>query len=236
MCDQGGLPGAALLDRSDLYFFDYPAQNELVKASASDLAGFLHLLFPMPDMSLFFQDQSARADIRNPWHPYRTLLLVGHSLGALVIRECVENQFRLPGGQPPAWVSACKLCLLGGAHIGFRPRGWTGFISEVAPQMLLSIPRLWRAFHDLQTTSQVIVELRKRTEALAAARPELRCFRAHLLYGTKECLVEPGEFDCDYTMSWVENVGHIQICKPDKAFPDPINFVTSDGQSTTAKA
>jgi esterase/lipase superfamily enzyme len=70
LCDSPNLPGSAVLEKSDLYFFDYPAQKAFVKNSASDLGTFLLSLFPRPLMELFHFVESDRAAIRDPWLPY----------------------------------------------------------------------------------------------------------------------------------------------------------------------
>ena len=236
LCDTGATTGSALLDRSDLYFFDYPAQSGFVKASAHELSTFLGRVFPTPDMKLFFYEDACRAAIRNSWTPYTKVVLVGHSLGAVVIRECVENQFRLPGELTPAnWVQACEVRLFGAAHLGFQPSGWKDFVFEALPSALTSFPKIWRAFNDLRQDSTTLRDLRNRTQLLASSRPSATCFRAHLLYGTKEAVVIPGEFDCDYRIRWLEGLNHTQVCKPTQNFREPIGFV-GDERSTPANA
>ena len=237
LCDSPDVPDAAFFEHSDLYFFDYPAQKAFVKHSASELAEFLNRLFPRPAMDLFHLGEEQRVAVRAPWIPYSQLILVGHSLGAVVIRECIENQFRLPHNRGvPTWIGMCEIRLFGAAHIGFKVSGRKELLYSLSPEILLSFPLLWRAFSDLQPSSSVLVSLRSRTESLAKLNPEQKCFRALLLYGTEEDIVIPGEFDCDYVLEWQKGMNNTQVCKPDESFRDPIKVVTRHAEAESARA
>jgi pimeloyl-ACP methyl ester carboxylesterase len=237
LCDNENVPGADILEQSDLYFFDYPAHKAFVKESANRLAQFLGCLFPEPAMDLFYFREEDRRSIREPWLAYRRLLLVGHSLGAVVVRECIENQFRaFSSHQPPPWISICEIRLFAAAHLGFKPSGFKELLFKLAPREFTSLPAIWRAYSDLQSTSSVLVDLKKRTEKLAAVRPELKCTSALLLYGTREDVVVPGDFDCDYTIEWQDDSNHTQVCKPAEDFTNPLRFITRNAHSDQASA
>jgi hypothetical protein len=154
-----------------------------------------------------------------------------------VIRECIENQFRLSRDSGvPAWTEICSIRIFGAAHVGFRFSVLKDLSYTLSPDMITSLPRIWRAFSDLQSTSNVLIDLRRRTEKLAKVSPKLKCFRAMLLYGTEEDVVIPGEYDCDYALEWQSGANHTQVCKPDDQFTDPINFVTSHAFTDSANA
>ena len=118
LCDSDELKGRGIWARSDLYFYDYGAEHDFVKRSASGLGHFLERLFPQAQTLLLGLSHAESLKIRNPWLAYSRLILVGHSLGAVVIRECLENKLRDSSGTDgiPAWVSACELRLFAAAH------------------------------------------------------------------------------------------------------------------------
>ncbi|HEX7360318.1 MAG TPA: alpha/beta fold hydrolase [Bryobacteraceae bacterium] len=236
LCDSKRVPGAETLARSDLFFFDYPAHKAFVKDSATELTKFMSRLFPRPTMELFGLTEDLRNDIRSPWLPYTRVLLVGHSLGAVVIRECIENQFRLADDmRRGAWIETAEISLFAPAHIGFKFSGIKELVFHLSPDIITSIPSLYRAFFDLQEKSNLLRDLRRRTERRAIEHSTLKCFRARALYGSKEDVVIPGEFDCDYTPEWVQGRNHVEICKPDAVFTHPIQFVTYDVRKTRAR-
>jgi hypothetical protein len=77
--------GAELWSTTDAYFFDYGAEKDFVARSSQALGEFLIKLYPNP-RGLFKSTAPVRFDL-----PYAQILLVGHSLGAVVIRQCVAN-------------------------------------------------------------------------------------------------------------------------------------------------
>jgi len=234
LCDSALLKDAAMWARSDLYFYDYGAEKDFVKRSAHGLGVFLERIFPAPDMSIFGLKPDDATKIRDPWLRYSRLVLVGHSLGAVVIRECVENRLRGSRSVLPAWAHACELHLFASAHLGFQFSGWKELLYRLAPKYFTSIPMMWRAFNDLQKKSDTLTDLRQRTEKLAPANPQVA---ALLMYGDMEDVVVPGEFDCDPTpMNWVDGHDHVSLCKPNPYFTEPFDFVIKNDTTRQAGA
>lgn len=234
LCDSDLLDDADLWACSDLYFYDYGAEKDFVKRSAHGLSSFLPRVFPMPEMSLFGLLSADATRIRSPWLPYSRLVLVGHSLGGVVIRECLENCLRQPQAGVPSWAAACELRLFAPAHLGFQFAGWKELLYRLAPRYITSIPLLWRAFNDLQRQSSALADLRRRTEQLAPSHPQVA---ARLMYGEQEDVVVAGDFDCDPTpMDWVSGHDHMSVCKPSQNFKKPLEFVMTNGTGIPARA
>jgi pimeloyl-ACP methyl ester carboxylesterase len=128
---------------SDLYFFDYDAENNHLGASSEALDVFLRSVYPDPPSALFRYSMSEldwadkemleteSKDIRTgPW-TYRKLQLVGHSLGGVVIRHLIAEQARrwaqqtdssLQAPGVPSILSA-RVFLFAPAHLGVAPSG-----------------------------------------------------------------------------------------------------------------
>src|SRR5574340_57384 len=85
----------------DLFFYDYPAEDNVVEVSAANLCAFLDQIFPLPPPELLcvhfsdfdwrLQDDAEIITLREH-HPYSRLVLVGHSLGAVVIRRLLADE------------------------------------------------------------------------------------------------------------------------------------------------
>ena len=84
-------------DKSDLYFFDYPAERNIVAASVKRLQRFISTVYPDPTL-LFAEPQalplSPEVDFSSlrGAKPYSKLILVGHSLGAVIIRRFIADE------------------------------------------------------------------------------------------------------------------------------------------------
>src|ERR1017187_3325356 len=86
---------------ADLFFYDYPAEDNFVHASVSRLRAFLNQIYPSPppellevhfkDLDWRLHDDPEVITIREH-RPYARLVLVGHSLGAVVIRRLVADE------------------------------------------------------------------------------------------------------------------------------------------------
>ena len=223
-----------VLGRSDLYFFDYRAEANFINSSASELDAFLKGVFPKPAMILFDLPESKSVLIREPWLPYRHLVLVGHSLGCVVIRACVERQFRAQTAWPP-WLVNSDLRLFASAQGGFSPNGFKGFLA-LALGHLGRYPLAMRAFRELRDKSTALTDLRRRTEKLAVTNPGLGCLRPQLVYGKLENIVASLEYDCDEPAGWIDDHDHISVCKPTTTFLDPFEFVTRNVLKKPARA
>src|SRR5205085_273357 len=135
LCDSRSVPGADVWAVSDVCFFDYGAEEDFVDASAEELGLFIEQVHPVPDAALFGLTPAELTLIRNPWKPYSHIILVGHSLGAVVIRACIERELKkTETGRIPNWISQCELRLFAAAHRGFQPLGWKGLCLILGPK------------------------------------------------------------------------------------------------------
>lgn len=73
----------------DAFFYKYPSINLPIAVNGHDLLKFIKTVFPSPDSSMLH-------DIReSPWVPYKNLVLVGHSEGAVVIRRALVEAYKI---------------------------------------------------------------------------------------------------------------------------------------------
>jgi hypothetical protein len=168
------------------------------------------------------------------------MVLIGHSLGGVVIRQCIANALRInklePSEPMPAWLPNSEVRLFAPAHLGFEPSSYKALLFQLPKwgARLSSSLLFWRAYSDLRKDSTLLRDLRKRTETLAEENHDLRCLHPRLLYGRLEDVVVTGDFDCDFPPEFEDGVGHIGICKPSPRFLKPLEFVANDPLERTA--
>ena len=110
---------APLFAGCDLYFYSYDSLRENAAVNASRLASFVKRVYPEPDFpGAYMMSDAMRQFIPLPAdsgkgirRSYRKLVLVGHSLGGVLIRQLIVNECldfdnqtsgRLPTREAPA--------------------------------------------------------------------------------------------------------------------------------------
>lgn len=236
--------------RCDLFFYQYPSVSNNVSVQASRFLRFLKRYFPTPDKSnlCFPSPDLARMMKDAPLvglpvtQQYRRLVLIGHSLGGVIIRQALvdeaiahENQDSESSGGEIAPVTASCLSaavrLFAPAIFGFRPTHFGGFCYHFMteqPRLRRFLRPLLRAnpiHEELQFGSYRLQQLRNHTEALSGKYPWMQALRAHLMFGAGEHVVYMDRYDCDPVYRIVEAQDHQSICKPHLRYRDPLEFV-----------
>jgi hypothetical protein len=218
-------------NQSDLYFYSYESRRFSIDEHVGTFSRFLEKVFPTP-RSLFAAED---ADLRLT-SGYRELYLVGHSLGAVVVRKAVLDRAtkstrfirRLIGTSDP--LMNARLRLFAPAMLGFRPSNWLGFCSY----MLREIPGVGDWFRaalesqsiiqQLNPESREIQELKTGTEGFAkSSRSE--AFVAHVIFGEDEDLVTRGKYAYDEIGDPIPDQDHRSVCKPTASFSFPLQFI-----------
>lgn len=222
----------------DLYFFDYPAEQNIVIASVRRLKQFISKVYPCPPRELFEADDyhtnpvdPAQIVLRDP-EPYTRLILVGHSLGGVVIRRLVADVLCSHEDATGEAVINAEVRLFAPAHVGFRPAGkmkvaWTSML--IGP-LLRMVAYGNRAFEDLKEGCQLLVQLQRETEQKASEYPHLKCLRPFVLWGELEDVVNPGRYDTDLPsrVQTQPGKGHIDICKITEDYRAPAYFASAE--------
>lgn len=235
---------------SDLFFYDYSAEDNFVQVSVGRLRGFLAEVFPSPWPELFqvsFNDLDWRLPSDNgnvvlrEHHPYSHLVLVGHSLGGVVIRRLVAdealNERARHGGSvgEPVSTLAADVVLMAPAHLGFQPAGGLAML-QLLPfaRLITRAAFLFRAFSNLQPHCQVLDQLERETVSMARVFPNARALRPRLLWGDAEGVVAVGRYDSDspLSMEYVAGKDHVTICKLDLQYRMPAEIVLRKGAAS----
>jgi pimeloyl-ACP methyl ester carboxylesterase len=212
---------------SDLLFVGYRSTKDSVTGVAHALRRELPAFYPQPHPVAFsLNGKSARENLSN----YEQLLIVGHSLGGLIVRRalCDEAQKWLDVGSPAPQPSLldCELRLFSPASAGFRPAGLMGMVQATGVWKTIEmVLRSSSAYTDVQRDSEVIRETRSRTEALVRGGG-FDMLKAHILWANPENVVVSERYTTDWVDdAWPETT-HSSVCKPRKdQFPQPWLFV-----------
>lgn len=164
---------------------------------------------------------------------YKELLLVGHSLGSVIVRRMLcdvahDWHMRLKtdpsAARPP--LLAGQLRLFSPASAGFRPSKTLGLL-RASPAWLAVNLHLRRSssYSDLQPGSLVLTETRRRTEELVDAHDELDSLRAHILWANPDGVVIAERYDSDYLDDALDGKSHRAVCKPNSAYQAPWTMV-----------
>ena len=219
---------SAWVRETDMLFVGYPSTKEAVSASEYRIRKWLPKFFPAPPpTALSINGIDCRPILDNP---YRELVLIGHSLGGLVLRRalteiatiCLQGQ-----GATEEPLLSGRLRLFSPATAGFRPSGHLGRLLSIPPaELTLYIAlRGSPAFRDLEQGSPLIVNTQRRTEKLASEHPGFSALRAEIVWANPENIICSEHYDTDPAPYAVDGKNHVNVCKPQRGYTAPLEFV-----------
>jgi pimeloyl-ACP methyl ester carboxylesterase len=218
---------------TDLLFVGYDSRRDSITGVADRLRYELPRFFPDPEDELL---ECAGARVRDAAEaPYRELLLVGHSLGGVVVRRALCDEGRswikqrhTDAATPkPALLEGCAR-LFSPASAGFRPAGWLGLLRATRGGWGIVEMQLRRssAFTDLQPESEFLKETRRRTELLCEVHGgEVAALQARIAWAQPDNVVLAEYYDSDASSDSVDGTTHRSVCKPHHRYELPWNFV-----------
>lgn len=166
--------------------------------------------------------------------PYRELVLVGHSLGGLILRLVLLQQARtwlledraISSHAPRPPLLDAQLRLFSPASAGFQPAGLLAMLTCVLSAGTVVL-RGAPAFTALRQDSDLLARTRQETEALVGRHSgDLAALRARIMWARPEQVVERDGYETDYEAdSLVPTRGHIAVCKPHVGYEQPRQFV-----------
>ncbi len=213
--------------QADLLFVGYQSLRDNISGVAGRLRRELPRFYPNPlPEAMTVGGVTARDSVT----AYQELVLVGHSLGGVVLRRAmVDTAMRWrEAGQPdpaPSLLTG-QLRLFSPASAGFQAAGLMGAVRATgiwaAIEFVLSSSS---AYTDLQPNSTILTETRVRTEHLATEEG-LAALRAKIVWANPDEVVITERYSTDYVDDPWDGKSHSSVCKPKvKNFEMPWNFV-----------
>jgi hypothetical protein len=221
---------------ADLLFVGYDSTRDSITAVANRIRTELSHFYPKPyQPALDVGGEPLRPDITTG---YRELILVGHSLGGVVLRRalCDAAQTWFDDGCPTEGhiLLTAKTRLFSPASAGFRAAGWLGFLRATSAWTAIeAFLRRSSTYTDLQPGSPVLDELRSQTLQLVTddAGGYMRALRAKIVWANPDDVVIDLRYRTDYVDASWDGFTHTSVCKPrDPQFTRPWQFVqTGEG-------
>jgi hypothetical protein len=247
--------------RCDLFFYGYRSYNQITPLG-EDLVRFisaiaernetltLQIEFALPSSSEKMYGSPLSLSLGRGKERYKNLFLVGHSTGAVVIREAIRLKLReitakahdltawfahelQPGdAEYPDWLVArafagAFLRFFAPAHLGVMAAGHLRAVSILSrmEKVVEAYLRCNPLYQNLRPDSPTLVDLRKETETLYE-KHKVRALKAVSLFGEKEAVVVTGSYCHDEQLPTEKGHSHTSICKPTRQYVKPLEFVT----------
>lgn len=202
------------LTEADLYFYGYDSIFPNLAENARDFRAFLTQVFPEPHSVVaprrILESEhglayGARCIERDA--PYEELVLVGHSLGGLVIRQALVQLSQDQNSDLPPMHVRLFAPALGGVNLS----GVRGLLNPMLP--------LVRAFSgsltDLQARSVVLQRLATQTEELAKSCDlDPSPFESTNIWAENDDVVSPHNYLSDTSIDAGHSTNHRTVCKP----------------------
>lgn len=205
------LPMLKRSDGWDLVFYEYRSLRPAALNSANMLRQFI--------------DDLTKSQSRKMGGDYTNVLVVAHSLGALITRRCMLDAHTL--GRK--WAPVAELLLFGPAHCGatavalgnellssFGPLGAT-----LAAVFQLGAPVL----RDLDPNSTFVADLIAKTNRALAKHAKAPLVAKRVLFGLNDQVVQARDFCSDPPSDTIPGQGHMNVCRPRAPYRQPLKEV-----------
>jgi pimeloyl-ACP methyl ester carboxylesterase len=231
---------AAAFADVDLYFYDYPSTKRSVARATDRFQEFLDAILIQGPFATALEGKtlpglSGLRASKNPksGRAYERVLHVGHSMGAVVLRQAIVRR----GKRLPSTVSANQIppelrlhpVLFAPAHRGFLQGDAlsAAMSSHPAPAILFAWwqIRRARAYPDLKPGSPVLGPLEQQTTAFAAQHRNCPAFVATVQWGDRDDIVYDTEYADDIRSAPLNGKHHRTVCKPSTGFLAPVEAV-----------
>ena len=155
---------------------------------------------------------------------YNNILIVAHSLGAIVVRRALI----LAKTENKEWIKSCKMILFAPAHRGARIQK---LVTESLPSIgkiltglgFITIPIL----DDLKPNSVTLNNLLHDSLHLLKNKQGDFTIASQIIWANKEIIVHNEQFCKDPIPVLVEDKCHTTICKPDDTYLTPYQIVVN---------
>lgn len=199
---------------SDIFFYGYDSLKTQASNSSLRFYKFLKsLLSPAPNKKRGIGEN----------FNYEKIVLVGHSLGSVLIRCALLDAQR----ENALWLTRTKMVLFAPAHKGARVRGilvasLTGMLKIFGGIGEYFFPTI----NDLGPESLVITDLAARTQTLLNSNQGNFTIAHSVIWAGMDKVVYNQRFGNDPVAIEIEDKTHISICKPKNGvFIDPMSIV-----------
>ena len=202
----------------DYIFYGYDGKTTQANSSALALFNFLDVLLRKPEA---VHKQSLPFSKRAPFQ-YERVVVVAHSLGALVTRRALLHAASMvSSGTPVPWLDSVRMVLFAPAHHGAYVANLVSAFVVDTPWFLGKLLGYYLKYRsplldDLQPNSTVIKSLKDETDAIKARLPQPPWYirATNVLWAEHERVVINAPFCVDAPAGLAVATDHFGVCKP----------------------
>lgn len=207
------------LSGHDLLFFGYDGLTTRAIPNADLLIRFLDALNDDP---AGLANTSVASAKRTNTFKYEKIVLVGHSLGAVVSRQALIDAYR----KKRSWPNKVRLVFFAPAHSGANIIALaTMFLGGLALAPLAAIMNLgFKPLQDLKVDSTTLRVLAEQTRS-AIEQGRRNLIAECIVHARNDAVVESAVFCEDPPAEFIDGKGHRTLCKPQQDFIEPLNYV-----------
>jgi predicted alpha/beta hydrolase family esterase len=217
----------------DLVFYGYESLRRQVHYMAIEFGEFLDGFLAEParviNPTVAHLERWYPGSVRRQDFAYRRVVVVAHSLGAVVARRALLNAER--DGRD--WLSGMRMVLFAPAHKGayISKLVFSALTGVTLGVPIASVAKLYfKSLEGLEQNSTELRDLEQETvQALAARRrytKEMQPLAAtQVVIPEWESIVIQGQFAEDAGSRSAPGCTHTTVCKPREEFPDPLHAV-----------
>ena len=217
---------------SDMLFVGYKSKTDTIVGVANRLEAGLAQLFPdLPDEHLVGRD----CRVRDPAEQlYKKLILVGHSLGGVIVRRMLmdlawrwQKQRDQDPRVPASPLLVAQQRLFSPANAGIRMAGWLALLKapekwRIAEVLLSTAP----AYQELEPGSLLLQRTRDLTQELHQRHAtDLGALAASIAWAEPDKVVQPDYYLSDAYQGSIDGTNHRSVCKPSDSYQTPYTFV-----------
>jgi hypothetical protein len=203
----------------DLVFYGYDGLRTRARPNADFLIQLLDSMFSNP---ADFVKRSLPSANRTPRLKYKRIIIVAHSLGAVVSRLAVLDAYR----KGRDWAKKVEFVFFAPAHggAGLLP------LASLALGALRLVPvealvrYRFQVLQDLERKCSTLTELEQQTR-IAIDRGCKNLIARRVIYAGQDTVVDPIDFCDDPAPEFIQLTSHTSVCKPRVDFSDPLMHV-----------
>ncbi len=203
----------------DIFFYGYESLKQRAEVSALDFSKFLDYLNDGSNI-LFKYSNKFKSTERQDDFTYERILIVSHSLGALVTRLALMEAYK---NRKP-WPAITQMVMYAPAHMGtdlikLALNLFSGPWKILAFAVLYKIPIL----RDLKEGSDTLKKLVRESNSLQRKNRGDFTISKRVLWAQNENVVNPTTFPGDPEAIIIPQTSHFTVCKPLERFLQPID-------------
>ncbi|MGN8055999.1 esterase/lipase family protein [Pedobacter sp. 22163] len=199
----------------DVYFFGYDSLFDQISNSALNFLKFLRRIHDdLPEVV-----KESGLGVKRE-EPYSEIVIVCHSLGAVVTRVALNEGSR----SNAVFLDKCRLVLFAPAHQGAMKVlgnfGFPGSFAVLGPALRYFVV----TFDQLIDRNIIITDMESKCRDLINNGRTTFTIAEKVIWASPDRVVVNKTFlDDPEPVVFPGNVGHVKVCKPTQKFPDPLN-------------